>query len=65
MVRRKLASLVYSKGHTKISRGGSREEKSGLRAKEGGARTGMTSGTVMWGPKGEAGAMVGSKSQGN
>ena len=64
MVRRKLANLVYSKEHAKMSRRGSREEKSGLRTKEGGARNGMTSGTVMLGTKGEAGAMVGSKSQG-
>ena len=59
-VRRKLANLVYSKGHTKITRRGSREEKSGLTAKERRSGDSMTGGSVMFGTEEEGGAVVGS-----
>ena len=63
-VRRKLANLVYSKGHAKISRGFSRKKESRLRAEEGRARDGMARRTIVFGTKGEARAVVGSKSKG-
>ena len=48
MVRRKLANLVYSKGHTKMTRRSSGEEKCGLRVMQGGIRERLEGWHVMF-----------------